>query len=417
MGRFTKFASLAVACVLIAGVFCACADTLEQSGVSEVSENIEPTAVENAQALINADYLIANIFVSGLLETGGYPEFADIRALLDTTYVPGSGAAESYLAFPGYGEAAVYSDGGKTAYNYLFKDTVPYINPEDITVTESGVEGVMNIDAGGYRLTMSFIGGRWLLGGSIYLMYAEERDAEELDFAFDGMGIGSAKALSGNILLVEVFVSDTVSAFSEESIAKFSAKIDSVTDFLRESAASYGTALSFDKKQLYFTHREVIEFSEEEPYRFELAMGTTAFGTLTGYIEGNMDTSGYDGYFAVLCSDKPGAGYAGPFTYGDAERFFTERSVLLAEDSEGLLAVNILKLFGAAELTDSAQTDLMNKYIKNEIMAGAELDAAAVSPLTAYRSGMTKRLPAPFRVFYTEPEPGAEISEEGSALD
>jgi len=388
--------------------------SIEQQEISE-NDSLIPTA----KILLEADKTITKLFVGGLLselvDTTGkdpleyipatgtqYEDFSVIERLLTSTYTVASGVIQKYLSFPKYGNHSIISKNGKTYFSFHYKDDFTSVNTDNILVSDGINRNQKIINAGAFTLTMAYDESAWLLENSVYFIEKENRQPMESTAVFPKMNQGSAASLSGKILVVEVFVAENKGTFTQEKTDAYDRKIRESLSFILNSAIEHRGSFSFDVEQLYFSYSQTVTFSTEEPYAFDRVLAATKYGDLDGYIKQNIDVSGYDEYFAVICADKTGTGFALPYSAGDSEVFKAERCVLFANDDAGLLTKNILSLFGAQEQTDAYLARLLKSYVANEIMFAPSLSDAVVSELTAYQTGMTKYLDEQFNLFIPE---------------
>lgn len=379
----------------------------------EVDNN---SLIPTAKKLLEADKTITKLFAGGLLselvDTTGkdpleyipaagtqYEDFSTIEKLLTSTYTVGSGVIEKYLSYPRYGNRSIISKDGKTYFSFHYKDNFTSVNTDNIFISDGINSNQKIINAGAFTLTMAYDGTAWLLEDSVYFVEKENRKPSESTAVFPKMNQGSAATLSGKILVVEVFVAENKGKFTEEKTAFYDQKIRDSMSFILNSAVDHRGSFSFEVKQLFFSLSQTVDFSTDEPYAFDRVLATTKYGDLERYIKDNIDVSAYDDYFAVICADKTGTGFALPYSKGDSEVFKAERCVLFANDDSGLLTKNILSLFGAQEQTDAYLIRLMKSYFENEIMFAPPLSGAVVSELTAYQTGMTKYLDDQFTAF------------------
>ncbi len=419
-----------LALLLITLLFSGCTvQTYDGFGVSEtVTEDISietKAIIDNdslipiAQNLLEADKTVTELFVGGLLselvDTEGldpidytpatgtkYEDFSAIEKLLASTYTVASGTIEKFLSYPKYGNRSIIAKDGKTYFSFHYKEDLPSIDTDNIIISDGKNDNQKLIRAGAYTLTMVYDGASWQLEDSVYFLQKESEQPSESTAVFPNMNKGSAAALSGKILVVEVFVGEKKGTFTAEKVDAYEQKIKDSVSFILNSAIEYRGSFTFDFEQLFFTHSQNINFSVGEPYAFDMVLASTKYGDFEKYIKNNIDVSAYDGYFAVICADKTGTGFALPYTEGGSKVLSTERCVLFSNDDTGLLTKNILALFGAEAQTDAYLTKLMKNYCKNEIMFAPPLTDAVISELTAYQTGMTKYLDEQFTAFVPE---------------
>jgi hypothetical protein len=388
----------------------------QELSFGKLAINENDSLIPVAKNLLDADKTITELFVGGLLATlvstegkdpvdytpatgTKYENFSTVEKLLTSTYSVASGLTEKYLSYPKYGNHSIVSKDGKTYFSFHYKEDYKGIDTENILINDGLDNNQKKIIAGGYTLTMVYDGASWLLEDSVYFMQKENEKPVESTAVFPNMNKGSAATLSGKILVVEILVTEKKGTITEDKTAVFDQKIKDSVNFILNSSVEHRGSLAFEYKQFYFTHSQAIEFSTSEPYAFDMVLATTKYGDFEKYIKDNVDVTAYDGYFAVICADKTGTGFALPYSDGESKVLTTERCVLFSNDDTGLLAKNILALFGAQTQTDAYLAKLMKNYCENEIMFAPPLQGAQISELTAYQTGITKYLDNQFNAF------------------
>ncbi|PKM63019.1 MAG: hypothetical protein CVU97_02345 [Firmicutes bacterium HGW-Firmicutes-21] len=422
--------------IIIALPFSGCgtgknSDNVEDSILSEDlnSELIyDNTLLETAKQLLGADKLITDLFVGGLLTelvdvgektpydptpaTGSeYEDFYVIEKLLSSTYSVSSGVVSEYLSFPRYGEKSISQVEGKTYFSYHYTEEFNGIHIDGIWLSDGRNENEKIISAGIYTVSMVFDGTVWLLEDSIYFRHLRGQSEPDSVIMFPTMNEGTAKRLAGNILAVEIFISDTKSSINDEEMVEFQQRTRDSFDLITERASSYGETLTIEYKQLFYKYNGNLSLSANEPYNFDFIIASTTYDYLDKYINDNINTEGYDGYIALLYIDKEGVSYSQPYSEGEADIFYAERCYIFNNTTELELTKNILALFGAESPTDEYLTGLMRSYYDNEIMLSDSLEDAVFGELTAYQLGLINKLDKQFFVFYKETEE-EEISEE-----
>jgi len=371
---------------------------------------------ETAKELLENDYKVAKLFAGGmltelvdvsnrepteLLPAAGteYEDFFVIEKLLISTYSVSSGVIEKYLNYPEYGTRAITSDEGKTMFSFHYIEEIQKINIDSVTVSDGENSNQKIINADDITIPMGFNGKEWLLEDSVFFIQREEVVFQECDFAIEGMNTGSAATLTGNVLIVEVFLIDKNDSFTQEEMDSYSAKISESIDYIKKEAAEYGGLLNIEVNKLFFKYNTKIDLSPES-YDFDLALARTEYQHLDRYISDNFDTSKYDNYLAIICAYENGKGYARPFNDADTDVFNADRCVMFSGDDTIMLTRNILTLFGAYLQTDSGLLKLMENYFEDDIMLCDDLDRAYIGELTAYQVGLTKYLDKQFHAFY-----------------
>lgn len=384
--------------------------------------------LETAKQLLLNDKLITDLFVGGklteLVDVNGknpadftpatgteYEDFYVIEKLLTSTYSVSGGTVSKYLGFPKYGFKSILPNEGKTYFSFHYTEKFQGIDINSISVFDGNKDDVKTINAGEYTLSMVFDGSAWLLEDSIYFLYKQKEDIKECEIAFPLMNQGSAKALLGKILVVGIFINEKENSFTDQKMSEFEAKINDSIEFLTLSAEKYGSFFEIDYEQRLLIHKSKINFSLDDPYAFDTVLSKTIYSNLDKYINDKTDTTIYDNYFVVICTDKKGSGYALPYK-GKTDVFYAERCVLFSNDDAGDLAKNILALFGAQTQTDKYLSELYKKYSKNDIILVTDIKNAQLSEMTAYQVGITKFLDKQFYAFYLDNNENQNINSQ-----
>lgn len=376
---------------------------------------------DTAKQLLTADKLVTDLFVGGklttLVDVSGknaldftpatgteYEDFSVIEQLLSSTYSEAGGTITKYLTFPKYGNRSILSIEGKTYFSFHYSEEFTGIDVEEITISDGEFQNTKKITAGIYTIPMVYDGSIWQLEDSVYFLYKEAGVVPSCDFVFTAMNQGSAKALTGRVLVVEIFITDTASTFTEDEITAFDTKIQESFQYIASTSPN-GSTFEMEFEQRTFKHTQsAIGFSSDDQTNFDLVLAKTTYEYLDKYITDNFETQGYDSYLAVLCVNKTGTGYAKPYVTGEADVFYAERCVLFPGDDKINLARNILALFGAQTPTEPTLVVLMENYCKNDIMRGtATAEETVISELTAYQAGVNKLLDQQFFAFCVAP--------------
>ncbi|HBR31508.1 MAG: hypothetical protein PHD46_03985 [Eubacteriales bacterium] len=417
MKRIT--AILFVLLFILAGCDTKTEDSLTES-INEMPKNqvIEwdnDSLIDTAKQLLYSDRLVTELFVGGKLtklvdvsnknpidfaSAAGteYEDFTAIEKLLTKTYSIAGNTITKYLTLPKYGNRSILSVSGKTYFSFHYTEDFDGIDIESITISDGENENVKNITAGQYRIPMVYDGGVWLLEDSVYFLSREAERKPESDYVFPLMNQGTAKALTGRIMVVEIFVSDSKSSFTDEDITAFETKVSESFEYIK-NAAPNGSEFEVEYEKLKFKHsKSSIIFSSEDQTNFDLVLATTDYKNLDKYINENFNTFGYDSYLAIVCVNKTGSGYAKPYTQEEADIFTAERCVMFPNDGKIALARNILSVFGAQTPSDPYLKELLTSYCKNDIMLSGDEDSV-ISELTAYQAGLSKQLDRQFHSF------------------
>ncbi len=396
----------------------------------------ESDLLNTAKDLLRADKLITELFVEGLLteliDTGEhrpaelipatgceYEDFHVIEKLLAATYTVAGGTIEKYLNFPKYGQKSIASINGKTYFSSHYTEKFEGVYIDGIWLSDGKNENEKLITAGGYTIPMIYDGSVWLLEDSVYFLSEQSWKKIKPENLFGDKG--TARTLSGRILAVQIYVSDTRSEISDEEVLEFDSRIREATEFITEAASTYDTILHIEHKQLFYKYKGAINFSVNDLPSFDLVLAATSYKNLDKYINDNFDTEYYDGYFAVFCMDKQGESYSHPYKDTEDEEgssvFFAERCAVFSNTTPREIVVNILELFGA-EKQEGYFEELLSSYCENDIMLGGSLETSVFCELTAYQTRILSRLDKQFAVFLPRVKEQEEKSEiQGSIID
>lgn len=450
-------------CVLFAAVlvFCACSDgfedvsdmdssdisdvTSEGSEVSEVSEAVsedEPNkpinkGQEEILELIEKDALLTDLFINGgvcpnllaeysytILESSNeYHDFSAVENALNDVYSAECDVAERYLSYPTPAAPVVKSSGGVTA---VCRAYVPYFDvAPDISTAQFlsfsadfASVSVECSDGRSYVYEAVKSEGKWRLTTSLFFMNLSLPSGvrwEESGLQ-NGQNEGSAKRLSGNCLIVNIFVDDAASSWNNDDIDNALRYISDAAFFLENEAALYGAELKLNftdkNSSVYIKTSKNISPSGDDLLWIELMFADTVYRTLEGCASSYFDLDSYDNWCVLIHVAKAGRSYAIPCNsdYFDHEIYSSERAVMFysADASKPYYSVaanyahELLHLFGAQDLYEDAVTADSVTFIKhffpNEIMFNIhdDIGTQAVSPYTAYRVGWSDTLTEPF---------------------
>jgi len=418
------------------------------SSAEDSSEESRPEVQLNADeesilALVEADTEIAKLIVSGdiyskewingyeyiPLETDSpYHSFSALETLISDTYSAESGIYGLYFSYPTQSGPTVKNIDGVTNVCLAYAPeitVIPDISTAEFTsLTAYGASlNVTCSDGKKYAFNAVREDGNWRLENSLFFM----SKALQSDTSWDssdlehGQNEGSAKSLTGNCLVVNVFIDDRVSSWSDDEVESVLHYMDDSVLFLENEAARYGAELdlySTDKEHsVYLKTSRNITTSLEEYLWIELLFADTTYRTLEGCVKSYFNLESYDNWCVMLHIDKNGRSYALPCNsdYYDHEIYYSERAVMYysADTSyeyysvAGTYAHEMLHLFGANDLYDTNVTDdtvkLLEHFFPNEIMRVVynDLGTQAISPYTAYRVGWIGELTEPFESIET----------------
>lgn len=403
--------------------FSACEDEAEESSeIVSVSEQVNPLTVETAVELIERDELITEMFINNSLcgeengsaslnavdESNEYASFSAIQDLLDNTYTESGEYKKMLLNYPEGHIASVSGIEGRTyVFDHIGSRYNDFVMTATVEVKESGKETEKLITARTrtnteIEFTALYENGKWLLDKGIYLLNRGE--PTEFDEKLSYSALGSFSELKGEVLVIELFISDKESEFTSEEETAYHERINTVFGFLEDEAARYGNGFNITYKKTYFEHSGIIGTRGLD---FDIVFAETGFGTLQNFADANCDLSAYDNYVFVVCLDKEAEisfnRYEGS---NETEIYFAERVIIGNNADEHELAVSLLKLMGAygydEGLCDEYTESLYSVYFPNDIMNTEELTDAILSPVTAYACGISDDLEPLYRVFFEE---------------
>ncbi len=257
-----RFLCISLIPILLLALF-ACGGTEPEPEVTDTAPRLSG---DRARELVELDAQVIGIFVNGALcasksgvgymhVTGEYAEFSAITGLLDSVYCE-KPVAEMYLSYPSATDKiSVAESSGKTKVFYhpgSFFDTG--YDPESISVSDGADENekIITFSAaeGEVRLACRFDGSTWRLAQSRFSESAGMISPEKPQFA----DMGSLKTLSGSILFIDLFVSDSKRSFSEAEEAERTAKTAAAARYLTDQSALLGGSLDITCTVMRFEH-------------------------------------------------------------------------------------------------------------------------------------------------------------------
>lgn len=223
---------------------------------------------------------------------------------------------------------------------------------------------------------------------------------------YTAKGVGSAKTLEGSCFIVNVFLSDDSSKWSDEDKHGALVYLENALEFLMSQADRYGKMLSFS-----FTDEDAsanIKVSGELPndsegmnklfsMMEESGMSIKRLEEKCG-LENMLEL--YDNVFFLIFVNKQGRSYSLMYDsqYSDCEEFFSERSVLFYNTDRNykycanatVYAHEILHLFGAADMYQGSKNEDMGSIYEKDIMNKTPFDMTDVSieAFTAFCVGL-----------------------------
>ncbi len=418
-----KTITLLLVC-LLSLTFASCDE--EQVSQDETSEeSIERVTLSNEEALdlVKLDRKITEIFINNSLcdgkstaqavelKSGEYASFSEVEALLNSVYTESSDNRDMFLSYPKGHTPSVSNIEGKTyVFNHLGSGYNDFIVTSTVNVLDTENENEKIITAqteSGKTVELKAVleNEKWLLESGVYASNINESDECEERFSLSNQG--SFKGFSGNVLVIELFISDAESGFTSAEEAEFHGRVKSAFDYITEQSKSYGNEVTVTYEPAYFDHFAVLGTKSLD---FDIFFAETGFGTLQKFAEHGehkFDLASYDNYVFVVCMDKEiEASYA---LYNGEETtliYFAERVIIGKTTTDAEICVSALKLLGAygydEEKCDQSVEKLYKTYFPNDVMTSKELSSSKMSPITAYACGITDKLRPLYRVFLYE---------------
>lgn len=411
--------TLFLACVLMLTMSsCDNTEEAESSEIIEETSQSDEFTLEDAKELIERDRLVTDIFINNSLcskkiadsvavsPQSEYSDYSKVEELLNSTYTQSGGSISAFLAYPNEALPAVTNNEGKTyVFNHIGSSYGDFIDASTVTVANTPFDTKKLIAAKtrsglSVQLDVVYEDGNWLLEKGIYQINPPEETEFEQEFPFQG--IGSFKAFSGEVLIIELFVSDKESGFTSDEEEQFHERVGHAVDYIIEQSAKYGNEVNVTYESAYFEHSGVVGTRGLD---FDIVFAETGFGTLEAFAEENYITSDYDSYVFVVCQNKDS-----DITYSlyedtdETQLYFGERIIIGQNASDTEICVSLLKLLGAygynENKCDSYTESLYGMYFPNDIMVSESLAFSEMSPVTAYACGITEELSPLYRVFY-----------------
>lgn len=408
--------------------FCACSsDTDESSSVqSETSETTSSLTISEALALLNNDRRIIEIFACNSLSSSesavGYVPLADshelygfakIRELLSSAYAVGNGEIESFLAYPIAEYPSVRDVDGVT--NVFFHKGIGFEDFIDtdtvaLTVHDSKTEiKAKTLSGKDVTLNAVYENGKWLLEKSLLSVLDTDDSFEEKPPL---SGLGSLSEFSGNVLVINFFVSDVNYKFTSDEEKEFASRVSTAVDYLVEEAERLGGEVNVTYENAYFEHIGNIGNGD---LAFDIVFSETGFGTLSNFAERHFENlSEYDNYFFAVCFNKECEPL---FKANDGEDTTEvhkgERLFVGSNTTKEDIARMTLQLAGAGNYRFGDYTEeLYYTYFPNDVFSDCPLVESALSPVTAYSCGIINELPELYRYFIYNQDNQEQSEEE-----
>jgi len=355
-------------------------------------------------------------------------KFSTKQKLLDACnqiYSDGQAAFNMLLEYPKYGPKVITFI-EETTYisdNYMLSNIfsididsikILSLDQNSAEIRFTGLE--ISITA---SIRMKKINDMWLLDNSIYFALEKAEEDQLLatnweDNLTDGaQNSGTATRLYGDILVINIFISDGNSEWNKTAISDMLEYVDKATNYLEKMALAYNveseiTATS-EAESLYFVYNGTIPDDYTYTIWIEEMMAYTTYGSLKGYVEAYFtedELSKYDNYCVLLNVNKSGRSYAiqcNTDNY-DSELNYLERAVMFYSTDRNYnyfmcpstYAHEILHLFGASDLyfpqdSDDERAKIAENYVWSDIMRyipADDIESATISNFTAFKVGL-----------------------------
>ena len=273
------------------------------------TDKIFTQARKEILSLVEEDSRIISLFLLGevapdvpadysyylLPESSEYRRYDALVDLLSSVYSPDSDVIDRLLTYPTAAGAIIKVDGDDTVIckTYLPDYTlVPDTENADFVESDAfhAKFTVPASDGREYTFTAAKHDGEWLLENSLFLLWLDGRsDVKWEDSGLKpGQNEGSAKRLTGKCLVINLFIDDAVSKWSDDDIEGALAFVNAGTDFISAQAEAYGADLSLyvtDKRSSVYlkTSRNITTSMEDYLWIELLFADTTYYYQVTAY--------------------------------------------------------------------------------------------------------------------------------------
>ncbi len=406
-----------------------------QPSISSADESTAPAvelSLEEAGKLIEQDKKIIDIFINGILSKSKAPAYesvaednefclySSLEELLSSTYSITSRESAFFLSYPDDELPAVKNNDGKTSvFFYVGSSFTDYADVSSLSIENTEIDTVKviklkSLSGREAALKAVYENNHWLLEKSLYNCIARDDEIAEKPLC---SGKGSFSSFNGDILVIELFISDSNSSFdpkSDEPEKAFHEKIKTSFDYLLQQCEDLGGNANITYEAVEFEHFGAIG-SGDLP--FDIFFSETGFGNLRNLAESHFDDlQKYDNYVFAVCFNRETEPlykrYDGKST---TELYFAERTFVGTNTTADEITRNMLALLGGeSQLFDELSEplkELYNVYFPQDIFKSEKLDNAKINPYTAYCCGMIEDLNPIYRVFINKSESVSESEE------
>lgn len=414
---------------------CSCVNTPEDtsdiSDTASAEENVSDNAsdedyspvgmeelVSRAQQLVNDDIVLMGIFAGGALADGSeknaytpargdYEYYEVLSVMADNTY-SSADVKERMLSYPDYGPDSVINNEGKTEYNYTYiNDFAKSAKNATVSVTSfDDTEAVISVKISGKTLELGLenVDGKWKLKNSLYFAYLQSEIDSQLSTGWSEsiylgtrQNAGSMPKLTGKILILNVFLNDTFTSWTEANRKTVEENIDRACEWIVNKSRGFASAnLAIDTQSLFYVHSHTVPQNYEMAF-LDIMFQDTVYVDVNGYIEKNTP-SGYDGVCVLFHVWKNGDDYCIPCDKENTDylTYYGERAMFYYSKNAGhepsSYVYMLLQLCGGELLYGREDTADIQKLFPDDILLSKKylslpLQDYSVSPLTAFMLG------------------------------
>ncbi|MBE6977863.1 MAG: hypothetical protein E7438_04390 [Ruminococcaceae bacterium] len=197
------------------------------------------------------------------------------------------------------------------------------------------------------------------------------------------MDSGFCERMTGKMMITVVFLSDSVSAWSDAEVAAMKATLDADLPKLSEEAASYGTRLEVEVN--YLVSKIGISYNQNDPNMLWARSALMAHGLAQAYTNAVFleNHYGVDSAPVVFILNREGRAYAATASGGDQFEY-----VLMYSSEPRAIRHELCHVYGAIDfyLPDETQ-EAAEEFLPESIMLDSR--TGVVDELTAYLIGWT----------------------------
>ena len=246
---------------------------------------------------------------------------------------------------------------------------------------------------------------------------------------YDRMNMGSAGTLTGNVVLINIFLSDEESYLNDEERQEVMDRLDEMAEWFYYQIEKYDKELNIiynlDDLSIDYHSDSILIPRPGAGSEYDSTWGfDVMYEVYTSYDIGSLlERYNADNYAFIMHINKPGRSYAQPISYEYRDWFaykygeltpefcviFNRNRLTLRETVPHTYAHEVLHLFGAIDLYYpnnplDERFQLALEYAPDEIMRRLHDDISrnTISNLTAYLIGWTDHLEERYKVFIEE---------------